>query len=354
MLTSIYNIQIQDTVIVPLINDSSQRSKKVDTIIEIKDNKKSNPDTAEQIISEKKSEILIPSKDSIKKDYPLYCFRPATLADNITYLSDKSIDSVFTNNFIFNQVEKVKFSRKDSSSAKTINTETTTTSVKKVEEFLEKEVYKSDWLLVFVLTGLLFFSIVRAFYNKYLTSIFKSNFNYQLSFKLFREKSLVIERISLLMNIIFVIELTIFIFLLAVYYQTNTFFQNSFLLFLVISGIISFIYITKYAVYKIVGSIVNSQAIVNEYLFNVFLYNKIVGIFLLPITIGIIYMPNAYTLWLFTLGAFVIFFYFIMRIFRGLQISLKTSMSIYYIILYLCTLEILPIIVLIKIIALNI
>ena len=75
-----------------------------------------------------------------------------------------------------------------------------------------------------------------------------------------------------------------------------------------------------------------------------------IGIVLLPIISILPYVPDSIAPWVFYAGFFVIILLYILRIFRGLQISFKNRLSIFYLILYLCALEIMPTLILFKVI----
>jgi hypothetical protein len=88
---------------------------------------------------------------------------------------------------------------------------------------------------------------------------------------------------------------------------------------------------------------------INEYLHNVYVYNKILGIFLLPITFAAFYTSDNMAEILLIAAILFYIFSLIFKIIRGFQIIIKNDVFIFYSILYLCTLEILPIIIGIKI-----
>jgi len=81
----------------------------------------------------------------------------------------------------------------------------------------------------------------------------------------------------------------------------------------------------------------------------VFLYNKLSGLLLLPMVILIRFMPEDFSKVFFIAGLAVLGISFIARMTRGILIGLsKKGVSIVHLVLYFCTLEILPIVLGIK------
>jgi hypothetical protein len=110
------------------------------------------------------------------------------------------------------------------------------------------------------------------------------------------------------------------------------------------------VYLLKYLVYKGLGWLLLLQKYFSEYLYNFFIYEKILGVLLLPVVIGIPFMPSVFLPGLIKIGISLILLCLIIRIIRGISLSFKLKVSILYIILYLCTLEILPLLIFLKLI----
>jgi hypothetical protein len=95
-------------------------------------------------------------------------------------------------------------------------------------------------------------------------------------------------------------------------------------------------------VLKLFNHLFQAEIIVAEYVHNNFIINKTIGIVLFPVVFAICYMPENLAhilLWagLLILGAGIIF-----KLIRGYQIIIRKDVLFIYLILYLCTLEILP------------
>jgi len=80
-----------------------------------------------------------------------------------------------------------------------------------------------------------------------------------------------------------------------------------------------------------------------EYIQNILIYNLVLGILLLPLLLLIVY--TYHELFLYIAGGLVLIMIFL-RFMRGVAIGLSDpKFSLFHLFLYLCTLEILPLVV---------
>jgi len=87
-----------------------------------------------------------------------------------------------------------------------------------------------------------------------------------------------------------------------------------------------------------------------ESVFNIRLYYKALGLILLPIVTihAVLTETNFITIWV--MAALVVIMY-IANVIRTIYLGIRKDISIFYLILYLCTLEILPLLLVFKLIS---
>lgn len=101
---------------------------------------------------------------------------------------------------------------------------------------------------------------------------------------------------------------------------------------------------------KILGFIVEKRKLVSDYLLSTLLLFNNTGTFLLPLTISMEYAHDI----LINVGLFLLSFSFLFKLYKGLTIaSSYNSLHLFYLFLYICTLEILPIAIAIKFMSEN-
>jgi hypothetical protein len=107
-------------------------------------------------------------------------------------------------------------------------------------------------------------------------------------------------------------------------------------------------FLTKKLAYRALGSIFIDAGDTSEFLFNMDNFNRGAGILLLPIVALIEYYPSENPMVVVFLGILTTSVFYIMLLKRGVSILLKKQFPIFYLFLYLCTLEILPLLLIYK------
>ena len=246
-----------------------------------------------------------------------------------------------------NEVKKVE--KSTPIKTKTKNYKTTAPDKTKEKNTNTTDFIPTSWILGIIILSAFVFAWIKLFFNKNYRTIIKSGYNYNYSVKLFKEANSGSKRVSSFLNLIFVLNLSIFIYLFTGYLSVNLPLTD-FKLIVTLIFSITIIYSIKYLVVKTVGFVFSSDTIAAEYISNIWLYNKLLGISLFPIIITLPYINPSMKMPLAYIGITVVFIFFIFRIIRSFQIVFKIKLSIIYWILYLCTLEILPVFVLSKIV----
>lgn len=210
----------------------------------------------------------------------------------------------------------------------------------------------NNWMFWFILGALVLFGWSRLFYKKQLDLLMSSILHYNFAMKSIRNTSDNSQRFSNILQLIFSVNIALFSFQIFNFYNsTNIMGIKAIGIVTAISIAFLLVYGVKDIFYKFLGYIFKESGFSFEYLFNVHLYNRVLGIFLFPIIISLAFVQNHiidHKLILYA-GILLILTFFIFRIIRGIQISIKANVSILYMFLYFCTLEILPIAVLAKV-----
>lgn len=117
-----------------------------------------------------------------------------------------------------------------------------------------------------------------------------------------------------------------------------------------IAGGVSAAYFVKIISTRILGNIFEVKEAAAEYTYNILLFNKSIGLALFPVVLLVAYawqLPSGVLVWT---GLVLVGIILIYRLLRVVLVGLSTSgVSFFYIFLYLCTLEILPLVVIIKV-----
>ncbi|MBN1598446.1 MAG: DUF4271 domain-containing protein [Bacteroidales bacterium] len=201
-----------------------------------------------------------------------------------------------------------------------------------------------NWTLIIGFLSVSILLSLKALYNKFIIQVINTLVNYQLADKLFREKNIVIRRAFFLLNINFQIVFSLFILLILKYFAVSIT-KSSWTDYLIINVAVFVVLITRIVFLYILGYIFESIKVVSEYLHNTFLINKNLGLILLPLLFITIYTSSNISKIALIIALVVVILATVFKIIRGFQIIVKNGFLLFYSFLYLCTLELLPLVI---------
>lgn len=186
--------------------------------------------------------------------------------------------------------------------------------------------------------------------RRYFQNLWKAFWNPTLSNRQLRDQLESVPLPSLLMNIFFVASTGAYIY----YVGLITFPQRSVviapsLLVLILIGGVMVIYLVKYATIRFSGWAFRLESITSQYLFNVFLINKILGIVLLPFVVILAFAGSAFIQPAIILSFTLAIVLFANRYIRSWQVFRSFfKYGKFHFFMYLCASELLPLAVLMK------
>lgn len=218
-------------------------------------------------------------------------------------------------------------------------------------EPIDHKLYSPNWFFPIILLILAVFSALRIFYSKYFSQMLMAFVNNNLTNQIVRDENILVQRASVYLSIVFNLIAALFLYLISVYYGWELGgIGMGFSRFLFFAIIVSSIYTLKFLILKISGWLFNLDREMATYIFNTFLINNILGIALLPFVCLMAYNQLLSNSWLIIICCVLAGIGFTYRLFRGVLVGLSTpSFSLLYLFLYLCTLEIAPLMILIRI-----
>ena len=252
---------------------------------------------------------------------------------------------------VFQHFEDILISKPKKNLPVTVKDTTTHAITKKVTGFegsIRAEA-SLNWLPGMLLLALFIFSWIKILYQKYIVQVIAATVNYQVSVRLLREKNVLFRNMSMGLNFIFTLNIGLFIYFLIQNFNLNQIEPNGFLSVAIYSlGVLAF-YNVKTFICKLIGNVFLVKEQIAEYVHNIHLYNKNTGLFLFPVVIVYPYITSSLIKPIVIyLGLIIIIGMTLLLVYRSFQIIMKNGVSLFYLILYLCAVEILPILLLIK------
>jgi hypothetical protein len=206
----------------------------------------------------------------------------------------------------------------------------------------------SDWILGIILISAFFFALVRSTSRSLFQSIFKTVIMKGFRTENSRDIGGLFHWQSTLLNLASFLNIGLFIYFIQNYYNLI---QVSFPQILLWFGFFLIIVIAitlRHLVCHVTGTISGEKEAFREYLFGIYQIYRLFGIILFIFNILISYTTFPLPTFYFTTGLIIIAILYLLRVLRLIIIFINRHIPIFYLILYLCALEILPAVVLFK------
>lgn len=205
-----------------------------------------------------------------------------------------------------------------------------------------------DWLTFLLLIALGLFASVKTAWSKYVASLFHSVVNYATSIRMFQEKNTSVLQGAFQLDILFYLIFSAFTFQIFNFFNISLPFRNL-KLFLFSIGLIAVYFLIKKLIYRFIGFLIERNVETGEYLFNMNNFTRVAGLVLFPVVTVIAFYPFGNLEIPVIAGIILVASIYFLLIIRGFVILLKKQFSIFYLFLYFCTLEFLPLVLLYKI-----
>jgi hypothetical protein len=207
---------------------------------------------------------------------------------------------------------------------------------------------QNGWYVIIILLILALFTYCKTTYRKYIFQVIESTYNFQLSERLFRDKNILFRNLSIILQILFSLIIGIFVTVSLYHFQYKQVFDSLLLNILLYSSALYFFFLFKNFLYLFLGLVFKNQEDFSEISHHISMFNKVIGIFLLPIVVILPFINYKFQLLLIYLACLVFLLLTILLLIRSFQIVANKQISFFFLILYLCTIEILPVLIIIK------
>lgn len=209
----------------------------------------------------------------------------------------------------------------------------------------------SDFLLILAL--ITFIGIFRAANPSYLRNLFRAFRNPTLSTRQLKEQLRQDSAASLTMDVIFCISLGLYLYFALGHIHNKKIIFDYPAIIIILGFIVLFmvIYAVRFLFLKFTGWVFHITEITDNYTFNVFLINKILGIVLIPFTVILAFGQGQWVQASLFLSFLVIAILFLNRYLRsGVVFGYFIKFSKFHFFMYLCASELLPLAVLMKLV----
>ncbi len=276
--------------------------------------------------------------ETLRSDTVQPVIKPHLVIDSLTVITDTAtipVNSLSTATDTFTTKENTKAIIKDESKSG------------------EKKIFSGkESLFYYLVFLLLLFGFLRIAFAKYFTDLFRVFFRTTLKQKQTREQLLQSPLPSALLNCFFVLSAGLYINFLLIHFDLSLS-SNFWLQYIYCMLAISLIYIVKFLGLKLTGWMFNVYEATESYIFIVFIINKILGIVFLPFLLLLAFSSHT------IIETSLFLTWSLMALLYGYRIILsigiarnEIKLSGFYFILYVLGFEIIPVLLIYKLLLL--
>lgn len=207
-----------------------------------------------------------------------------------------------------------------------------------------------DWFTLTLTVLLAFFAWIRFSGTKILRQLIQAFLGNNISNQFVRDENVLVQRLSIMLQFVFYLSAGLFLYLISYRFEWPfTFPVEGFLRFTMLTLMVAAAFSIKMVVVKGVGELFGIERAASQYLFHLALFNNMLGLALFPLLLVAVYVAAVHAKTVLMAGVLLIIILFIYRTVRSFQIwrSMK-GIPLFYFILYFCTLEIAPVMILIR------
>ena len=202
------------------------------------------------------------------------------------------------------------------------------------------------WHFLFLFTLLASFAWILRQYGTLLNQTVSASFNFQVSSRMFNDNSQLQIQLDTVLYGFYLLSFSFLLYLLEERNGFRPYGLKGGLLYLFNLGLLSGVLLFRWIIVNMTGFLFGRTRLYREYLYNALIYNKVIGITVIPALIFLAYAGGVLQQIFVWLAIALTMSIYIARIIRGISFSVKKDISILYLILYICALEIVPLLLL--------
>jgi hypothetical protein len=206
----------------------------------------------------------------------------------------------------------------------------------------------NDWIIAIVFLAAYLWLIVRTTTRSIFPELMRFVFFRGINESSAHDTGSVFTWQSTILNFISFMIIGLFAYCAADWYDFIPAGISPFLFMLISLSAVIFSITSRHFICLAAGNLSGESEVFNEYLINVYQSYRFSSVIIFIIVIFLVYTVFLPPQIFFILGAIVLIIFYLLRIFRLFLIFMKRNISVLYLILYLCALEILPVLILVK------
>lgn len=198
-----------------------------------------------------------------------------------------------------------------------------------------------DWMILIFLFTLLSLGYTRKFHPSRIFRLWNSVWNIRTMRQTIREEPNT-PRANLLFNTVFYLQAALIAYAAIKCFRPDLVHTGGFWMYGSLTVVVFVIYLIKRITLKAVSLISDGDFSLSEYEYSVFLTNRVLGLVLFPLALSIVYFPVYQSKTIIFISILLVTLVVAYRLIRSLLAAVESGVTPFYILFYICTLEILP------------
>lgn len=198
-----------------------------------------------------------------------------------------------------------------------------------------------DWMILVFLFTLLSIGYTRKFHPSRIFRLWSSVWNIRTMRQTMREEPNT-PRANFLFNTVFCLQAALIAYAAIKCNRPDLVHSGSFWMYGSLTVVVFILYLVKSFTLKTVSLISDGDFSLSEYEYSVFLTNRVLGLVLLPLSLSIVYFPVYQAKTIIFISILMVGLVVAYRLIRSLLAAVESGVTPFYILFYICTLEILP------------
>jgi len=217
-----------------------------------------------------------------------------------------------------------------------------------MELMLKVQVIHPTWFFVYLFVLLGFFAWIRMSYGNILMQTIQASANIQVAIRMFKDNSILQKQLDNILYSFYFLSVAFLLYLIETRLYRMPYGLSAGKLYLFNLVLLTGVFLTRIVLVNLSGFLFNRTRVFREYLYNTFIFNKLMGVAILPLLIFMVYTTGLIQEIFHWLALVTVSLIVAMRLIRGIVFSFKKDVLLFYMFLYLCALEIAPLALLYK------
>jgi hypothetical protein len=208
------------------------------------------------------------------------------------------------------------------------------------------QIHEPTWYFIYLFILLGIYAWINIYYGNVITQIFQSSTNFNAANRMFKNTGQLQNQQDLVLYVFYFLSVGFLLYYLEQRTDVLPYDLQGGLLLLFNLSLLAGLLIIRVVIHNIAGLLFNSLKIVREYLYNMFVFNKLMGLVVLPLAFLLVYTRGILQEVVLWTSIVIVLGILVLRLIRGVVFSYKKDVLIFYMFLYLCALEIAPLVLL--------